>query len=59
MPPPGSFKVNVDGATSTKGTGNSGVGVVIHDEEGRVVVAQSKMLPSHYPAEWTELFAME
>ena len=24
-PPPGSFKVNVDGATSTRGAGNSGV----------------------------------
>ena len=33
--------------------------MVIRDEEGRVVAALSKMLPLHYPAECTELFAME
>lgn len=59
IPPRSSFKVNVDGATSTEGIGNSGVGVVIRDEEGRVLAALSKMLPSHHHAEWTELFAME
>ena len=33
--------------------------MVIRDEERRVLAALSKMLPSHYHAEWTELFAME
>ena len=35
MPPPGVFKINVDGATSKKER-NSSVGVVIRDETGIV-----------------------
>ena len=58
-PPPGFFKVNVDGASSLDGLGTSGVGVIIRDDGGRVVAALSKGLPLHYPADWTELFAME
>lgn len=58
-PPPGFFKVNVDGASSLDGLGTSSVGVIIRDDGGRVVAALSKALPLHYPATWTELFAME
>lgn len=58
-PPPGFFKVNVDGASSLDGLGTSGVGMIIRDDGGRVVAALSKALPLHYPAAWTELFAME
>ena len=35
------------------------MGVIICDDGERVVVALSKALPLHYPAIWTELFAME
>lgn len=55
----GYFKVNVDGATSLNGLGTFGVGVIIRNEEGRVVAALSKALPLHYPTDWTELFVME
>ena len=57
--PPGFFKVNVDGSSSLDGLGTSRVGVIIHDEEGRVVATISKALPLHYPADWTELFAIK
>lgn len=49
----------MDGASSLEGLGVSGVGVIIRDDGGSVVVALSKTLLLHYPAEWTELFAME
>lgn len=58
-PPSGYFKVNVDGASSIDGSGISGVGVIIRDEMGEVVAALCKALPLHYPAEWTEFFALE
>ena len=51
MPLPSTFKVNVDCVTSTEGVEISGVGVVIREEEGRVVAALNKLLPSHYPAD--------
>ena len=38
MPPPGVFKINVDGATS-ENERNSSVGVVIRDTTGTVHVA--------------------
>lgn len=41
------------------GSGVYGVGVIIRDDLGRVVVALCKALPLHYPTDWTELFAME
>ena len=58
-PPPGVFKVNVDGACSIDPVGSSGVGVVIRDESGMVIAALCKLLPSNFPAKWTELFAIE
>ena len=58
-PPPGVFKVNVDGACSIDLVGSSGVGVVIRDESGMVIAAFYKLLPSNFPAEWMELFAIE
>ena len=42
-PPPGSFKVNVDGALFSK-TKQSGVGVMVRDEEGNVIAAMSRKL---------------
>ena len=53
------FKINVDGALSLDVHGVLGMGVIIRDAKGDVVDALSKALPMHYPAEWTELFAME
>ena len=58
-PPAGYFKVNVDGASPLDGLGVSGVGAIVRDDRGNVVAALSKALPSHYPAEWIEIFAME
>ena len=49
----------MDGASSLEGLGVSGVGVIIRDDGGSVVIALSKTLLLHYPAEWTEHFAME
>ena len=59
VPPPGVFMVNVDGACSIDPGGSSGVGVVIRDGSGMVIAALSKLLPSNFPTEWTELFAIE
>ena len=42
-PPPGWFKVNVDGALFSK-TKQSGIGVIVRDEEGNVIVACSRKL---------------
>ena len=53
------FKINVDGALSLDVHGVLGMRVIIRDAKGDVVDALSKALPMHYPAEWTELFAME
>ena len=58
-PPPGFFKINVDGSSSLDGQGVLGVGVIIRDAKGGVIATLSKALPMHYLAEWTELFAME
>ena len=58
-PPPGYFKVNVDGASPLDGNGTSGVGAIVRNNEGKVVAALCKALPSVYPAEWTELLALE
>ena len=59
VPPPGVFKVNFDRACSIVSGGSSGVGVVIRDGSGMVIAALSKLLPSNFLAEWTELFAIE
>ena len=58
-PPLGYFKVNVDGASPLDGNGISGVGAIVRNNEGKVVAALCKALPSVYSAEWTELFALE
>ena len=58
-PPPGYFKVNVDGASPLDGNGTFGVGAIVRNNEGKVVAALCKALPSIYPAEWTKLFALE
>ena len=58
-PPLGFLKVNVDGASSIDGSGTSSIGVIIRDDLGRIVAALCKALPVHYPAELTELFALE
>ena len=55
----GYFKVNVDGASPLDGNGISGVGAIVRNDGGKVVAAFCKSLPSCYPAEWTELFALE
>ena len=57
--PPGYFKVNVNGASPLDGNGISGVGAIVRNDGGKVVVALCKALPSCYPVEWTELFALE
>ena len=58
-PPPGYFKVNVDGASPLDDNGTSGVGAIVRNSEGKIVAALCKALPSIYPAAWTELFALE
>ena len=34
-------------------------GIIIHNDGGKVVAALCKALPSCYPVEWTEVFALE
>lgn len=58
LPPPGTFKVNVDGASSEH-DGSSSVGVVIRDSNGLVVAALCLPLQSHFSAMLTEIFALE
>ena len=57
-PPPGSFKVNVDGALFLK-TKQSGVGVMVHDKEGNVIATMSKKLDLPLGALETEAKALE
>ena len=57
-PPPGYYKINVDGAID-ESRRMSSVGVIIRDCEGRVVVARSKVLNAMYEAETIEAFAVE
>jgi len=57
-PPPGVFKINVDGATS-ENERNSSVGVVIRDATGAVHVACCKYLQGQYSVEEVEALAME
>ncbi|XP_075645719.1 uncharacterized protein LOC142616838 [Castanea sativa] len=57
-PPPGVFKINVDGASSDLEESSS-IGVIIIDCNGETVAALCKPLQSHYPAELVEVFAME
>lgn len=57
-PPPGVHKINVDGASSELDSSSS-VGVVIRDSLGQVVAALCKPLPACFPAELTEIMALE
>ena len=57
-PPPGFYKINVDGAID-ENRRLSSVGVIIRDCKGRVVVVRSKVLNGMYEAETTEAFAVE
>jgi len=53
-PPPGMFKINVDGATSEIDR-NSSVGVVIRDAAGNVHTACCKYLQGQYSVEEVEV----
>nr|XP_023883817.1 uncharacterized protein LOC111996113 [Quercus suber] len=57
-PPPGYFKINEDGALFTKSK-QSGVGVIVHDEEGNVVTAMCRKLDLPLSALETEAKALE
>ena len=57
-PPRGSFKINVDGATS-ENERNSRVGVVIRDVNGNVIAACCNYLQGQYSVEEVEAPAME
>lgn len=57
-PPPGMFKVNVDGASSEL-ENTSSVGVIIRDSKGQVVAALCMSLQSCYSVEVTEIIALE
>ena len=57
-PPPGIFKVNVDGASSEQ-EGSSSVAVVIRDSNGQVVATLCLPLQSYFSAELTKVFALE
>ncbi|XP_023870562.1 uncharacterized protein LOC111983136 [Quercus suber] len=57
-PPPGMFKVNVDGATS--GDGNpSSIRVIIRDNRGETITALCMSLNGEYPSLETEVIALE
>ena len=57
-PPPGFYKINVDGATDGRRSLSS-VGAVIRDCRGMVVAARSKVMNGMYEAETTEAIAVE
>ena len=57
-PPPGIFKVNVDGASSEQ-EGSSSVAVVIRDSNGQVVATLCLPLQSYFSTELTKVFALE
>ena len=57
-PPPGVFKVNVDGATSEDGR-NSSVGAIIRDSCGAVTAACCKYFQGHYSVAKVEALAVE
>ena len=58
LPPPGVFKINVDGSSSDL-EGNFSIRVIIRDYKGQTVVALCKPLQTHYTAELVEIFAIE
>lgn len=56
-PPLGFYKINVDGTTAEEG-GSSYIGVIIRDCTSATIGALSKALPSSFPAEVTEAYAL-
>nr|POE84082.1 hypothetical protein CFP56_32835 [Quercus suber] len=56
-PPPSFFKINVDDTTDAGG-GNSCIGVAIRDFSGSSTGALSLVLPSCFPVETTEAYAL-
>ena len=57
-PPPGVFKVNVDGVTSVDGR-NSSVGAIIRDSCGVVIAACCKYFQGHFSIAKVEALAVE
>ena len=57
-PPPGVFKVNVDGVTSVDGR-NSSVGAIIRDSCGAVIAACCKYLQGQFSVAEVEAIAVE
>ncbi|XP_023912876.1 uncharacterized protein LOC112024482 [Quercus suber] len=57
-PPPGTFKINVDGAASHDSSPSS-IGITIRDSSGHVFSAMSKVLPGCYQADTVEAIALE
>ena len=57
-PPPGIFKINVDGATSEDGQ-NSSVGAVIRDSCGAIIAAYGKFLQGQFSVAEVEALAVE
>ena len=56
-PPRGSFKINLDSATS-ENERNSSVGVVIRDVNGKVLATYCSYLQGHYSVEEVEAMAI-
>ena len=57
-PPPGVFKVNVDGATSVDGS-HSSVGAIIRDSCGAVTTTCCKYFQGHFSVVEVEALAVE
>ena len=57
-PPPGVFKINMDGSASEL-EDSSSIGIIIRDCNGHTVAAYCKPLESHFSAELVEVFAVE
>ncbi|KAK9988598.1 hypothetical protein SO802_028837 [Lithocarpus litseifolius] len=57
-PPPGVFKINVDGASSDL-EGNSSIRIIIRDCKDQTIATFCKPLQAHYSAELVEVLAME
>ena len=57
-PPPGVFKINVDGSSSDLEELSS-IGVIIRDSKGQTVVAFCKPLQSYFLTELVEVLALE
>ena len=58
LPPPGVFKIKVDGSSSDLEESSS-IGVIIRDCKGQTVAAFYKPFQSHFTAELVEVLALE